>query len=61
MESHLAREQFPTFGPVTARLVEYGLARLRQGHKAHIIEPLAFLSLMKWLENQDHVNLAANI
>lgn len=61
MESHLARGQFPTFGPVTARLVEYGLARLRQGHKGHIVEPLAFLSLMKWLENQNHVNLAANI
>jgi hypothetical protein len=57
----LTRGQSPTFGPVTARLVEYGLARLRQGHKGHIVQPLAFLSLMKWLEKQNHVSLAANI
>ena len=61
MQSHLTKGQSPTFGPVTARLVEYGLARLRQGHTGHIVEPLAFLSLMKWLEKQNHVSLAANI
>ena len=41
--------------------MEYGLARLRSKHKGHIIEPLAFLSLMKWLQNQDDANLETNI
>ena len=57
----MTRGQSPTFGPVTAELVEYGLARLRQGHKGYIVEPLAFLSLVKWLEKQNDVSLAANI
>ena len=61
MQSHLTRGQSPTFGPVTARLVEYGLARLRERHTGHIVEPLAFLSLMKWLEKQKDVNLATHI
>ena len=61
VQSHLTRGQSPTFGPVTAQLVEYGLARLRQGHTGHIVEPLAFLSLMKWLEKKKHINLGANI
>jgi hypothetical protein len=61
VQSHLTKGQSPTFGPVTERLVEYGLARLRKGHTGHIVEPLAFLSLMQWLEDQNHVNLEANI
>ena len=47
----------PIFGPVTARLVEYGIARLRNDHKGQIIEPLAFLSTMKRLETQGHLDL----
>ena len=48
------------FGPVTDKVVEYGIARLRDGHKGHIIEPLAFLSVMSWLEAQD-LHLKSNI
>ena len=56
----------PTYGPVTARLVEYGIARLRQNsakfeHKGQIIEPLAFLSLMRWLQTQGRLSLQANL
>ncbi len=52
VQSHLTLGATPTFGPVTEKVVEYGVARLRDGHKGHIIEPLAFLSVMKWLETQ---------
>jgi hypothetical protein len=61
VQSHLTKGKSPTFGPVTARLVEYGIARLRKGHEGQIVEPLAFLSLMKWLQTLDHANLEANI
>ncbi|KAF8223312.1 hypothetical protein L208DRAFT_1426082 [Tricholoma matsutake] len=61
VQSHLTKGKSPTFGPVTARLVEYGIARLRNHHEGQIVEPLAFLSLMKWLQTLDHANLEANI
>ncbi|KAM6498778.1 hypothetical protein JOM56_006726, partial [Amanita muscaria] len=61
VQSHLTRGAPPTFGPVTVRLVEYGIARLRNRHSGQIVEPLAFLSLMKWLEDQPTVNLRTNI
>ncbi|KIL71414.1 hypothetical protein M378DRAFT_6158 [Amanita muscaria Koide BX008] len=61
VQSHLTRGAPPTFGPVTVRLVEYGIARLRNRHHGQIVEPLAFLSLMKWLEDQPTVNLRTNI
>ena len=48
--------QSPTYGPVTAKLVECGIVRLREGHKGHIIEPLAFLSLMR-LKTPSNANL----
>lgn len=53
VQSHFTRGLTPTFGPVSEKLVEYGIARLRDGHKGHIVEPLAFLSVMKWLEGQE--------
>jgi len=37
-------------------LVEYGIAHLREGHTGQIVEPLAFLSLMRWLEKTGHLN-----
>jgi len=64
VQSHLTQGKSPTFGPVTTRLVEYGLARLRDGqdeHEGHIVEPLAFLSLIRWLQNQDGVNLETDL
>jgi len=61
VQSHLTKGQSPTFGPVTARLVEYGIARLHEGHKGQIVEPLAFLSLMQWLQTQNNASLEANI
>ncbi|KAN0121604.1 hypothetical protein V8E52_003500, partial [Russula decolorans] len=61
VQSHLLKGQSPTYGPVTARLVEYGLAHLREGHKGHIVEPLAFLSLMRWLQDKGHLSLEANL
>ena len=56
VDSHLLKGKSLTYGPVTARLVEYGIAHLREGHKGEIIEPLAFLSLMRWLQDQDHLS-----
>ena len=61
MQSHLLKGESPTYGPVTSRLVEYGIARLSQEHKGQIVEPLAFLSLMKWLKDEGHLNLQANL
>jgi hypothetical protein len=61
VQSHLLEGQSPTYGPVTARLVEYGIARLREGHEGEIVEPLAFLSLMRWLEGEGHLNIKANL
>jgi hypothetical protein len=58
VESHILGGETPTYGPVTDDLVEYGIARLRlhQGeHKGHIVEPLAFLSIMRWLQNQNYI------
>ena len=50
----------PIFGPVLVSLVEYGIARLQVGKyyepEGQIIEPLAFLSLMKWLKKQPGIN-----
>jgi hypothetical protein len=56
--SHLTLGETPTYGPVLVNLVEYGIARLRVGndHEGQIIEPLAFLSLLKWLETQPGLN-----
>ena len=61
MQSHVVKGQSPTYGPVTAKLVEYGIARLRDGHKGHIIEPLAFLSVMTWLKTHRNQQLEASI
>ena len=61
MQSHVVKGQSPTYGPVTAKLVEYGIARLRDGHKGHIIEPLAFLSVMMWLKTHRNQQLEAGI
>lgn len=61
MQSHLTKGESPTFGPVTPRLVEYGIAFLYGRSKGRIAEPLAFLSLLKWLENEPHLNLSENV
>jgi hypothetical protein len=61
VQSHLIKGISLTFGPVTARLIEYGIARLRPEHHGEIVEPLAFLSLVQWLENQPDLNLLARL
>ena len=61
MQSRFIIGKFPTFGPVTARLVEYGFALLHNDHKGHIAEPLAFLSIMKWFETQGLLKPGSNL
>jgi hypothetical protein len=61
VQSHLIKGQSPTNGPVTVQLVAYGIARLREDHKGKIVEPLAFLSLTKWLQTQGRLDLQANL
>jgi hypothetical protein len=61
VQSHSLDGKSPTYGPVTVKLVEYGIARLRNEHEGHIVEPLAFLSLMKWLETQDKFKRLINL
>ena len=62
MQSHFLQTVSPTYGPVTEKLVEYGVARLRTHlgkHKGDLVEPLdsgATLLLgviMQWLQNED--------
>ena len=61
VESHLLKGQSPIYGPVTERLVEYGIACLHGGCMGQIVEPLAFLLLMRWLQGQCHLSLKANL
>jgi hypothetical protein len=61
VQSHMLMGQSPTYGTVRHQLVEYGIARLREEHKGEIVEPLAFLSVMKWLEKEHKLNLQANL
>ena len=61
MRSHVINGQSPKYGPVPVRLVEYGIARLRKGREGHIIEPLAFLSVMQWLQTHTSTNLSAEL
>ncbi|KAF8338586.1 hypothetical protein F5887DRAFT_1236729 [Amanita rubescens] len=51
----------PHYGPVTAKLVEYGIARLREDHNGQIVEPLAFLSAIQWFEAHDITKLSTDI
>ena len=61
VQSHLLQGESPTFGPVSMELVEYGIARLREEHSGQIVEPLAFLSLMRWLEKTEDLNLGKHL
>jgi hypothetical protein len=56
----LTRGESPTFGPVTIRLVGYGIARLRDDHQGEIVEPLSFLSLLRWLRNHHPLSQESN-
>lgn len=60
VQSHITQGESPIFGPVTTQLVEYGIAQLCQG-RGHIVEPLAFLSLLKWLESEPDLKISNNI
>jgi hypothetical protein len=42
-------------------MVEYGIARLRSEHIGQIVERLAFVSLLQWLETQERDNILSNI
>ena len=61
MQSHLTRGDSPTFGPVTHRLVGYGIARFREDCQGEIVEPLSFLSLMRWLQSHHPLSLESNL
>jgi len=60
VRSHLTRGDPPTFGPVTRRLVSYGIACLREDNQGEIVEPLSFLSLMRWLQSHHPLSLESN-
>ena len=61
VQSHLLKGESPTFGPVPTELVEYGIAHLRDRHNGQIVEPLAFLSLMRWLQKTNNLSVEANL
>ena len=61
VQSHLLQGESPTFGPVSTELVEYGIACLREEHEGQIVEPLAFLSLMRWLQKTNNLSVEANL
>ncbi|KAK2462809.1 hypothetical protein APHAL10511_005200 [Amanita phalloides] len=57
VQSHINGRKV-TYGPVSTKAVEYGIAQLREdekrGYEGHIVEPLPFLSLLFWLEKYHH-------
>jgi len=57
----LIKKSTPTFGPLAHKHVEYGIAHLRDDHQGEIIEPLAFLSIVRWLETQKDLCLEVNL
>ena len=61
VQSHLTNESTPTFGPLAHKHVEYGIAYLRDNHQGEIIEPLAFLSIVRWFETQKDLCLETNL
>jgi len=61
VQSRLTRGVPPSFGHVSVRLVEYGIARLVDRNNGQIIEPLAFVSFLKWLQTQEHHKIGTNI
>ncbi len=61
IQSHLTNGSTPKFGPLPHKHVEYGIARLRNDHQGEIIEPLAFLSVVRWLETQKDLCLEENL
>ena len=61
VQSHLIKKSTPTFGPLLHKHVEYGIAHLRDDHQGEIIEPLPFLSIVRWLKTQKDLCLEANL
>jgi hypothetical protein len=61
VHSHMTKRGIPTYGPVTDRLVEYGVAQLRQDFKGKISEPLALVSLVRWFQKQKGFGLENGI
>ena len=61
VQSHLIKKSTPTFGPLAHKHVEYGIAHLRDDHQGEIIEPLPFLSIVRWLETQKDLCLENNL
>lgn len=61
VRSHVIKGRSPQYGPVTAKLVEYGIAHLRKEREGHITEALAFLSVMQWLQTCPTINLSAEL
>ena len=57
----MAKGSTPKFGPLPHKHIEYGIARLRADHQGEIIEPLAFLSIVRWLETQKDLCFEENL
>jgi hypothetical protein len=57
----LIKGKSPEYGPVTANLVDYGIARLGTQLTADIVEPLAFVSLITWFQTGWNTNLLADV
>ena len=58
VQSHLIRGKFPY---VPVQMIEYGIARYYDKQTAQLVEPLAFVSLMKWLETQEDHRILSNL
>ena len=58
VHSHSTKKEAPSYGPVSQRVVEYGIARLREDFMGEIDEPLALFSLLRWFETQEGFQLA---
>jgi hypothetical protein len=61
IQSHMTRKEPPIYGPVSAELVEYGIAQLRPDFHGKICEPLALVSCVRWFQGQEEHALGDSI
>ena len=57
----MTRKESPIYGPVSAELVEYGIAQLGPDFHGKICEPLALVSCVRWFQGQREHTLGKGI
>ena len=61
IQSHMTRKESPIYGPVSAKLVEYGIVQLRPDFNGKICELLVLVSCVRWFQEQREHTLGNGI